>query len=295
MRIFIRDRMPRDHYIRIGAINTRYWAEGNSGSSVILIHGLGASAEIWIDNVSALAMGHRVYVPDLVGFGLTDKPDVVYSSSYMTGFLYDFIEALNIDNPSLVGMSLGGGLALQFTLQFPDKVQKLVLADSAGLSRDMTLFMRLATLPFLGELMVRPNRAGTALVLRRCVHDPAVIPGDLVELYYRFSTLPGARRAILSVLRTNSSFFGCRPEVINPIIRNLGTIKVPTLVIWGMQDRILPVSHAYIARDSIPDARLQVFDACGHMPNFERPAEFNASVLNFLNECPSCIRPQDGI
>ena len=111
--------MPQDRYIKIGDVNTRYWAEGDKGSNVVLIHGLGASADIWMHNISALAEGYRVYAPDLVGFGRSDKPEVKYSPSYMAAFINDFMTALNIKDACLIGQSLGGGIALSINSSSP--------------------------------------------------------------------------------------------------------------------------------------------------------------------------------
>jgi 4,5:9,10-diseco-3-hydroxy-5,9,17-trioxoandrosta-1(10),2-diene-4-oate hydrolase len=237
-------------------------------------------------NVSAIAGEHRVYVPDLVGFGLTDKPEATYSPTFMAAFIDDFMTALCINRACLVGNSLGGGVALQYALQFPGKVQKLVLVDSAGLGREMAFIMRLATIPLVGELMMQPNRMGMTFVLKRCVYDPAVITDDLVDLYYRLDSSPEARKAILSVLRSSASIFGGRADVLDPIIKNIGDINVPALIIWGRQDRILPVRHACFAAQKLPNARLHIFDQCGHMPNFERPQDFNGLVLNFISDHP---------
>ena len=276
--------IPQDKYVTIGDIKTRYWAEGEKGSPVILIHGLAASAEVWMHNVYALAEKHRVYVPDLVGFGLSDKPNVKYTPSYMAEFINGFMAALNITNASLVGHSLGGGVALQYTLHFPDKVHKLVLVDSAGLGKEMTFFMRLVTIPLVGELIVRPIRMGIAFVLKQCVYDAAVITEDMIDLYYKLTSLPGAVRSIISILRANATIFGGRTEVLDPIAQNLVNIKFPVQIIWGQQDGILPIKHAYFAREKLPTARFHIYDQCGHMPNFERPQEFNTLVLNFLND-----------
>jgi 4,5:9,10-diseco-3-hydroxy-5,9,17-trioxoandrosta-1(10),2-diene-4-oate hydrolase len=274
--------MPQDRYIKIGNINTRYWAEGDKGSNVILIHGLGASADIWMHNISALSEGYRVYAPDLVGFGRSDKPDVKYSPSYMAAFINDFIAALDIKHACLMGLSLGGGVALQYVLQFPEKVEKIVLVDSAGLGREMPLAMRLATIPVMGELMLSPSRAGMAFVLKQLVHDPAVITDDLIDLYYELNFSQGAAKTVLSVLRACATIRGGRADVLDPIIKNLDNIKIPTLIIWGREDRLFPVRHACFAREKIPDSHLYIFEQCGHMPNFERPEEFNSVVLNFL-------------
>jgi pimeloyl-ACP methyl ester carboxylesterase len=278
--------MPQDRYIKIGDVTARYWAEGDEGPNVILIHGLGASADIWMHNISTLAERYRVYAPDLVGFGRSDKPKVEYSPSYMAAFINDFMTALNIENASIVGMSLGGGVALQYQLQHPGNVQRLVLADSAGLGREMPLAMRLATAPVMGELLLSPSRTGMAFVLKQLVYDPAVITDDLIDLYYELNFSEGAAKTVLSVLRACATVRGGRADILDPILNNLGNIKIPTLIIWGREDRLFPVGHACFAREKIPDSYLYIFERCGHMPNFERPGEFNSVVLNFLSGNP---------
>ncbi|MGZ3594454.1 MAG: alpha/beta fold hydrolase [Syntrophales bacterium] len=278
--------MPQDKYIKIGDVNTRYWAEGDEGSNVILIHGLGASADIWMHNISALAEKHRVYAPDLIGFGRSDKPKVKYSPSYMAAFIDDFMTSLNIKDACLIGQSLGGGVALLHYLQFPGRVQKLVLADSAGLGREISWAMRLATVPLLGESMMVPSRSGMAFVLRYLVYDPAVITDELIDIHFELNFSLGAVRTVLNVLRACATIHGARPDVLDPVMKNLDRIKIPTLIIWGREDRLFPVRHARFAREKIPDAYLYIFERCGHMPNFERSAEFNSLVLNFLRGNP---------
>ncbi|HUH65321.1 MAG TPA: alpha/beta fold hydrolase [Syntrophales bacterium] len=274
---------PQDRYIKIGNINTRYWEEGHGGPAVVLIHGLGASADIWMHNISALAESHRVYAPDLVGFGRTEKPDVTYSPSYIAAFLDDFMTALGIEYPILIGLSLGGGVALQYTLQFPGRVDRLVLVDSAGLGRELPLPMRLATIPLLGELMLTPSRSGMAFVLRQLVYDPSVITDGLIDLYCELNFSERASKTVLFVLRACATVGGARSEVIDPILKNLGNITIPTLVIWGREDHLFPLGHACSAVEKIPDSHLYIFDRCGHMPNLERPKEFNSLVLKFLD------------
>ena len=273
---------PQVQYTKVGQINTRFWALGDEGSTVLLIHGIGGSLEDWMLNANALARHNRVYALDLVGSGHSDKPSVSYSFSYLAQFVNDFMEAQNIDRASLIGHSLGGGVTLQFTIQFPDKVDKLVLVNSAGLGKEASIFFRLPTLPILGELLTRPSRKGTANLLKACVHDPAVVTDELIELGYSLAVLPGAQNAFLSTVRSLGNFRGIRKDVLRSIVDNLDTITAPTLVFWGQQDRILPVAHAYIAEKRIPNARLHIFNPCGHCPQLERPEEFNSKVLKFL-------------
>jgi pimeloyl-ACP methyl ester carboxylesterase len=273
---------PQDQYIKVGQINTRFWTAGDEGTIVMLIHGIGDSVETWILNIIALAQHHRVYAIDLVGFGRSDKPKVPYSLSYGAQFVSDFMEAQHIDKASLVGNSMGGGVALQFAIQFPDKVEKLVLADSAGLGKELAPFFRLFTLPLIGECLTRPSRKGTAWLLKELVYDPAMITDELVETCYQLAVLPRAQKSFLSALRAGVNLCGMRTKVVRSIVDNLATITAPTLIIWGRQDRVFPLTHAYVAQGRIPDAELHIFDPCGHAPHFELPEEFNALVLEFL-------------
>jgi 4,5:9,10-diseco-3-hydroxy-5,9,17-trioxoandrosta-1(10),2-diene-4-oate hydrolase len=273
---------PRDQYTKVGQINTRFWTLGDEGPTVLLIHGIGGSIEDWMLNANALAKDYRVYAVDLVGSGHSDKPLVAYSLSYLAKFIKDFMEAQKIDKASLIGHSLGGGVCLQFTIQFPDKVEKLVLVNSAGLGKKATLLLRLLTLPIIGKLLTRPSRKGTANFLKECVYDPTLITDELVEFSYSLAALPGAQNAFLSMVRTYGNFRGMHKDVLRSIVDNLTTITAPTLIFWGQQDRILSVAHAHVAEKRIPNAQLHIFDPCGHLTQMERPEEFNSRVLEFL-------------
>lgn len=273
---------PKVQYTKVGQINTRFWALGNEGSTVLLIHGLGGSLEDWILNAEVLAKHHRVYALDLVGSGHSDKPSASYSFSYMAQFVKDFMEAERIDRASLIGHSLGGGISLQFSIQFPSKVEKLVLVGSVGLGQQVTLLLRVLTLPIIGRLLARPSRKGTANFLKECLYDSTLVTDELIDFGYNLASLPGAQDAFLSTVRTLGNIRGMRKDVLRPILDNLSAITVPTLIFWGQQDRILPVAHAQVAKDKMPDTQLKIFDHCGHFPQLERPEEFNSIVLNFL-------------
>jgi 4,5:9,10-diseco-3-hydroxy-5,9,17-trioxoandrosta-1(10),2-diene-4-oate hydrolase len=140
----------------------------------------------------------------------------------------------------------------------------------------------LTSLPLLGEILSKPSRGGTERILRECVYDPALITEEVIAMYYRIGSLPGAQRCLLATLRAAINFLGIRPEIYRPILEDSGRITSETLIIWGVQDRILPVKHAYIGKDTIPNARLKIYDQCGHLPQFEIPEAFNQLVLDFL-------------
>jgi pimeloyl-ACP methyl ester carboxylesterase len=273
---------PQDQYIKVGDINTRFWAAGGKGTAVILLHpGLGA-VENWELNINALAQNHRVYAIDMLGFGHTGLPEPPYSLDKAAQHVNNFLEAQHIERASLVGHCGGGVVSLQFAIQFPEKLEKLVLVASWGLGKETPFIMRLGTLPIIGELIMRPSRKSAAMIMKMCVYDPAVATDEMVEDLYQRMSLPGAQKAYMSVFRAIGNFRGPRAEILRFIRDNLANITAPTLIIWGKQDRSLLVAHAGVAKEGIPNAELHVFDPCGHMPPIERPEEFNKLVLEFL-------------
>ena len=277
-------RMPEDRYIKVGNHRIRYWALGDKGTVVILIHGLGASADIWMYNVGALAKQHRVYVPDLVGFGRSDRPGPSFSPFDYTRFLDDFINILNMDRVNLVGQSLGGGIALHYALQFPQKVNKLVLVDNAGLGKEVIWTLRWMSLPLVGELFSYPSRKGVEIFFKLAVRNRALVTKDFVELYYDIFSRPGFQKFFLMLLRQIVNFRGAREEILDPVMNNLYKITQPVLIIWGEKDRVLPLKQGYLGKEKLPNAKLEIMEGCGHIPFFERSDEFNKLVLEFLSE-----------
>lgn len=273
---------PQDRYIKVGNINTRFWAAGDKGTVVVLVHGLGGSIENWVYNINALAQYHRVYAVDLMGFGRAEKTPLTHDLNVLVRFINDFMKTQSVEKASLVGNSLGGGLVLQVAIEFPGKVEKLVLVDNAGMGRAVMIDFKVASLPLIGEFLTRPSRKGTARLWGKIVYDSSLVTDELVEEGYGLIAQPGAQKALLATLRAGINLLGQRTDLTGPLVSKLGKITVPTLVTWGQQDRILPLAHAYIAREKIPHARLHIFDHCGHMPQLEHPEEFNKLVLDFL-------------
>ncbi len=273
----------KDQYIQIGNISTRYWVVGEGKSTVLLVHGLGGHIENWEDNIAALAQGRRVYAFDLPGFGRSDKPRVKYTSLYATQFIKDFMMIQAVDKAALIGESMGGGIVLQFALQYPHQVEKMVLADSAGFGKEVSINLRIASLPIIGELLGRPSRKGSARLARQLFFNQDLITDQWIEEEYEMSSLPGAQRCLLSSLRYMVNIWGGKENALRSILDHLEEIEVPTLIIWGAQDRIVPVAYAHLATERVPNARLHIFDPCGHVPNIERAQEFNTLVIDFLS------------
>ena len=274
---------PEEHYIKIGGINTRYWTAGDTGPNVVLIHGVGRFLEEWRPSFDAIAAHYRVYALDLPGHGHTDKPlSASYRLADLARFVNDFMVALDISPVHVVGHSLGGGIALQLTLQFPDAVDRLVLVCSAGLGKEATLVLRITAVPVLGEILTRPSLKGTRRLLKEFVKDPAFLTDAFVDLSYRMAALPGAQQAVLKTLRSAGNLFGQYDDTYRPIVDNLGSIESPVLIIWGRQDRVLPVAHGQAAVKELPNASLKILEDCGHLPMLEQTQKFNESILDFL-------------
>jgi pimeloyl-ACP methyl ester carboxylesterase len=269
--------IPEDFYISVNDINTRYWQMGNNGSNIILLHGGNGSIEFWLYNISVLAQHHRVYAFDMVGSGRSDYP-----LTYQAEFLAEFMTALSIESATLIGNSMGGAVALQFTKLYPDRVDRLVLVDTMGLGQEISLGIRLITLPAIINLL-RPGRWMIPSMLKSNFYNSRSLPPEWIELRYSVFAIPGRNQVILNLGQSNFNLRGVRPEVYQPIVDSLAQITQPTLIIWGDCDRIIPVKHAHIAAEKLPNNQLQIFPNCGHNPYLEYPDRFNRSVLEFCN------------
>jgi pimeloyl-ACP methyl ester carboxylesterase len=273
---------PQDLYISVNGINTRYWQMGDCGSTMILLHGGNGSIEFWLYNIPTLAEHHQVYAFDMVGSGKSDYPDGSYSLAEQAEFLLGFMAALKIEQATLIGNSMGGGVALEFTRLYPDRVDRLVLVDSMGLGKEISLGIRLITLPAIINLL-RPGRWMIPAMLRSNFYNSKQLPPEWIEFRYSIFAIPGRNPVILRIGQSNFTLAGVRPQVYQPILDSLAHITQKTLIIWGEDDRIIPVKHAYIAAAGLPNNQLEIFPNCGHHPYLEYPAKFNRLVLEFLD------------
>lgn len=270
-----------DHYAQVNGVKTRYWQAGSGGSAVLLVHGLGSCVETWSCNIAALAQRHRVYALDLVGSGRSDKPAASYALPFLSEFAVAFLDAVGVDRAHWVGNSLGGAIALQTALTQPARVDRLALLNSVGLGREISWSLRLAQLPF-AEQLYNPSRFSTEMTLKQVVFDAAVITDEWVETFNELAKLPGAKDALFAQIRSSIDWEGVRPSVYQPILDRLLALTAPTLIAWGKQDSILPLHHAERAAALLPNARLHVFDRCGHWTQVEHAAELNSLLLDFF-------------
>ena len=275
--------IKQDQYIQLGSLRARYWMAGNEGAPVIFIHGIGGFVENWELTMPALFGRRREFAVDLPGHGQTDKPrDYPYHVSAFSRFIQDFAAALGLGQVSLVGHSMGGGIALRVALEAPALVDRLVLVGAGGLGPGLARALRILTLPGLGERLTRPLRSGVRSALAVTVYDPAGITDKWIDLDYRYASLPGTQRAFLRTLRAGCTFFGQKASVYGPHLRGLRGWARPVQVIWGQQDNIVPAAHAEVAARLFADARVHLFDRCGHIPMLEHPEKFNQLLADFL-------------
>ncbi len=274
--------IPEDRYTSVMGINTRYWQSGGAGDAVILLHGLGGSVENWMTNLDVLGHHFRVFAFDLVGFGRSEKTEVPYTPEYFSGFVIEFIRSMGLDTVHLIGNSLGGVIAMQVAMDTTVSIDKLVLVTPVGFGREVIYLFRLTSLPVLGEFLSRPSRIGIEKFLNECVFDQGLVTDDVIDMYFDIYCLPGAQKTYLATLRAIINFRGVKEGLYRPIVDNLSKISSDTLIIWGEEDRILPVEHAYVGHDVIRNSQLHIYNQCGHLPQFEKPAEFNQLVKEFL-------------
>jgi pimeloyl-ACP methyl ester carboxylesterase len=272
---------PPDRYLQVNGINTRYWKMGEQGGTIILLHGGNGSIEFWLYNIATLAKNHQVYAFDMVGAGKSDYPEAAYSLAYQAQFLHGLMAVLDLDTVTLIGNSMGGGVALEFTRLYPDRVDRLVLVASMGFGAEISLGIRLITLPAIVNLL-RPGRWMIPAMLRSNFYDGNSLPPEWIEFRYPIFAIPGRNHVILKIGQSNFNLVGVLPAVYQPILDSLPHLNQKTLIIWGDSDRIIPLKHAYIAAERLPNSQLQIFPNCGHHPYLEYPARFDRLVLEFL-------------
>lgn len=277
---------PLTREIRVVHGHRRAFVRAGSGPPLLLLHGIGNSAQTWAAVLDRLARSHTVIAPDLLGHGSSDKPRGDYSIAGYANGMRDLLSVLDIERATVVGHSLGGGIALQFAYQFPERCERLVLVGSGGLGPELSAGLRLATLP--GTELVLTALSGLSGVLRdgmRRVHDLGQALGwaplrDLAEAGDALLALKDveARRAFLRTLRSVVDAHG---QAVTALDRLYLAEAIPLLVIWGGRDPIVPALHAETVRALVPSARIEVFPSSGHWPHLDDPDRFCDVLLDF--------------
>ena len=281
--------------LRTGLVETRTatvhgrsvsYLEAGSGPLLLLVHGIAGNAENWRSVIEPLALRHTVIAPDFPGHGRSAPGGGDYSLGSLASGLRDLLLALDRESATLVGHSLGGGVALQFTYQFPEMVERLVLVSSGGLGPDVSPILRAAALPGADLFIAATAGVGSQVgsVLGRGLGLVGLRPSaDVAEVARGYASLTDRerRRAFLATLR---AVVGTEGQRVSAGDRLYLADALPVLIVWGERDTIIPVSHAEAARETLPGSRLEIFDDVGHMPQLEAPGRFVAALERFLAE-----------
>jgi len=252
---------------------------------VMLIHGMAGSSTTWREVMPSLSERFRVVAPDLLGHGRSDKPATDYSLGAHASLTRDVLANLGVERATIVGQSLGGGVAMQFAYQYPELCERLVLVSSGGLGRDVSWILRLLSLP--GAELVLPvivpafvRDHGNAL--SRWLHGQGVRPPRMAEMWRAYASLAdgGSRQAFLRTLRSVVDASG---QTVSARDRLYLAASMPALILWGDNDPIIPVSHGIEAHESMPGSRLVVFEGVGHFPQVEVPDLFVAELTDFID------------
>jgi pimeloyl-ACP methyl ester carboxylesterase len=258
---------------------------GGSGPVVVLIHGMAGCSETWEAVLEPLAAHCTVVAPDLLGHGESAKPRGDYSLGAHANSIRDLLIALGHDRATIVGQSFGGGVAMQFAYQNPERCERMVLVASGGLGQEVAILLRGLTFPGAEHLLPlacnRPVRdAGVAVTgwLDRIGLHPVPV---VAEMWRSFASLSdgSTREAFMHTLRAVVDLHGQR---VNATDRLYLASDVPTLIVWGDRDPIIPIAHGIAAHEAIPGSRLEIFEGVGHYPHCEQPARFVEVLVDFL-------------
>jgi pimeloyl-ACP methyl ester carboxylesterase len=256
------------------------------GPAVALIHGVAGRADQWQKVIELLARSYTVVAPDLLGHGESAKPRGDYSLGAHATAIRDLLVALGLTRASIVGHSFGGGIAMQFSYQFPERCERLVLVGSGGLGDEVHALLRAATLPgseFVLPMLAHPRVLAVAGVLPRGLGRLGLRAGpDLTEMARAYQSLSKAeaRSAFIQTLRGVIDPSGQR---INASDRLYLAAQMPSMIVWGARDRIIPVRHAQLAHDGMPGSRLEIFESSGHFPQLDDPYRFAETLEDFFD------------
>lgn len=268
------------------------------GEVLLLIHGMAGSSETWRSVIPPLAKKFRVIAPDLLGHGESAKPRTDYSLGAFAVWLRDFLDELGVSRATVIGHSLGGGVAMQFVYQHPDYAQRLILISSGGLGPDVGWVLRLLSAP--GAELVLPVIASTPVLsvgnkLRSWLRGAGIQSPRGAELWNAYSSLSdGETRQ--SFLKTLRSVVDYRGQAVSALNRLRLREELPVMAIWGERDGIIPVDHAYAAHEARTDARLEVLPDVGHFAQVEAPMRVVELIEDFIatDERRDATSPQPG-
>lgn len=270
-------------YLEVNGDRIAYVDEGE-GETLLLVHGMAGSSATWRQLIPRLARDYRVIAPDLLGHGASDKPRGDYSLGGYAVWLRDFMDALTVPRATVIGQSLGGGIAMQLAYQFRRRCERLILIGSTGLEPELTWPLRILSAP--GAELVLPVVAPQPVLdvgnrIRNLLSAAGVRPPVSEELWGTYSSLAdgATRHAFLRTLRSVPEY---RSQAIEAMNRPHISAQLPVLLIWGENDHVVPVSHGHAAHQAMPYSRLVVLADVGHFPHVDSPEVVDGVIRDFL-------------
>jgi pimeloyl-ACP methyl ester carboxylesterase len=264
------------------------YRDAGGGHALLLIHGMAGSSATWRAIIPQLSKKYRVIAPDLLGHGMSAKPRGDYSLGAFAVFLRDLLDELGVDRATVVGQSLGGGIAMQFTHQHRDYCERLALIGSGGLGPDLSPVLRMLSAP--GAELLLPIVAPQPVLnlgnkLASWLTSAGIQAPRAGQMWQAYSSLSDARTR-QAFLRTLRSVVDYRGQAVSALNKLHVAVGLPTVLIWGDDDRIIPVAHAYAAHDALEGSRLEVLHGVGHFPHVEAPAAVADILEDFIASTP---------
>jgi len=274
----------RVRHVTIHGYKRAYILAG-SGPAILLIHGIGDNADTWRGLIADLARDHLVIAPDLLGHGRSDRPRADYSIPAYACGMRDLLSVLNIEKVTVVGHSLGGGVAMQFAYQFPERCERIVLVSTGGGGRKTTPLLQLMAIPGAGvmlPIMRLPGfRHSGTLSLRMLRLLGTNIGQDAEDMIKLFDAWPD-RTSRSAFVRTLRAVMDRQGQVVTLLDRCYLAKGMPTLLIWGERDAVIPVAHAQVVHEAMPGSRLEIFANAAHFPHHSDPERFLSVLRDFL-------------
>ncbi len=274
----------------------RAYVKAGHGPALLLLHGLGCDHRTWLPVMAALSRRYTVIAPDLLGHGRSDKPRADYSVGGYANGMRDLLTVLGIDRATVVGHSFGGGVAMQFAYQFPERTERLVLVAPGGIGREVTPAIRAISLPGFQTLMGVATMPGLLQAVKLALRGLSISGishardlDEVAEIVQHLSDRK-ARAAITHVVRAVVDWRG---QVVTMADRAYLTHAMPMCVMWGTEDAVIPVRHAGLARQIAPEATVEVIPNAGHFPHKDHPQRFVKLLNDFIRTTEPAVYDRD--
>ncbi|MGB0971142.1 MAG: alpha/beta fold hydrolase [Mycobacterium sp.] len=293
----VREITPTLQYRTIHGYRRAFRVAG-SGPAILLIHGIGDNSTTWSTVQSKLAQRFTVVAPDLLGHGKSDKPRADYSVAAYANGMRDLLSVLEIDSVTVIGHSLGGGVAMQFAYQFPQLVNRMILVGAGGVTKEVNVALRIASLPMGSEalaLLRLPLVLPAVQAIGRisgALFGSTGVGRDIPNMLRILADLPEPT-ASAAFARTLRAVVDWRGQVVTMLDRCYLTQSVPVQLIWGSKDSVIPVSHAEMAHAAMPGSQMEIFQGSGHFPFHDDPDRFVEDVQKFIESTEPAVHNQD--